>query len=141
MDTRQGYWLIAGFALAPLAAALASILVSFLTDTNAGGPINLLVAVLVVYVVSAPVILIVGIPSLALAHRYKLVRWWVAAIVGALSGALFRLIGHFDQLNAAWLKDYGSDLFMFALAGIAPALLVWWCWHSAYAREARRLGT
>ena len=141
MDTRQGYWLIGGFALAPLAAALASILVSFLTDTNTGGLIDLLVAALVVYVFSAPVILVVGVPCLALAHRCKMVSWWLAVTVGLLSGALFRLIGHFDHLNAAWIKDYGPDLFRFALIGTAPALLVWWCWHSAYVREARRLGT
>jgi hypothetical protein len=141
MDTRQGYWLICGFALAPLAAALASILASFLADTNTGGLIDLLVAVLVAYLFSAPIILIVGVPSLALAHRYKMVHWWVAVIVGLLSGALFRLIGHFSQLNAVWFEDYGLELLRFSLIGAAPALLVWWCWHSAYVREAHRLGT
>ncbi len=141
MDTRQGYWLIGGFALAPLAAALASILASLFADTDTGGLIDLLVAVLVIYLFSAPVILVVGVPSLALAHRYNMVRWWVAAIVGILSGALFRLIGNFSQLNTAWLEYYWPELLRFSFIGVAPALLVWWCWHSAYVREAHRLGT
>ena len=127
--------------MAPLAAALASILTSFLAEAKIGGLFDLFFAVLVVYLFSAPLILLVGVPSLALAHRYKIVRWWVAVIVGLLSGALFRLIGHFSQLNVAWLEQYGHELLRFALIGVAPALLVWWCWRSAYARETHRLGT
>jgi uncharacterized membrane protein len=141
MDTRQGWWLISGFLVAPLVAALTSSLISIFINNNSGTLTDFLVAIFVVYVFSAPAILVIGIPSLALAHRLNLVRWWVAVIAGLLSGGFFRLIGHFGQLDTAWLQEYGIELFQFSLIGAAPALFVWWCWHSAYARRQSGLGT
>ena len=141
MDTRQGWWLISGFLVAPLVAALTSAVISISINTNGGNFKEFLVAIFIVYVFSAPAILAIGIPSLALAHRLNLVRWWVAVIAGLLSGGFIRLIGHFDQLDIAWLQTYWIEMLHFSLIGATPALFVWWCWHSAYARRQSGLGT
>mgnify|MGYP001229709506 CR=1 FL=1 len=133
MNTRQGWWLISGFLLAPLVAGLAWVLCSFVIGMHFSGSDDAIGSVLAVYIFSAPVIAIVGIPSLAVAHRINMVRWWVAAVIGFVVGALFSFF--------TFTSGQGSDLFRFALTGFASALFVWWCWHSAYGPKLGRHGT
>jgi hypothetical protein len=130
MNTRQCIWLISGFLAAPLAAALASAALAFATG-NGGTLVQLLIALVVVYLFSAPIIWIIGVPLLALAVRFNIARWWVAAFSGAIGGAFFRLVGHFKQLNYGWFRDYGPEHGEFATIGALACLVVWLAWYRA----------
>jgi hypothetical protein len=134
MDIRQSWLLIWGFVAAPFAAALATIVIAPFFGMGTSDPTALFAAVVLVYLFSAPIIVAVGVPALALAHWLRLARWWVAVITGMASGALFRIIGFNMQLDALLLPGNGLEVLRFALIGAAPALLVWWFWDEAYAR-------
>ena len=135
MDRRQAWLLIEGFIAAPFAAALAWICISAVAGTGSSDPTALFTAVVLLYLFSAPVIVAVGVPALALAHRLRRVRWWVATITGMASGVLYPVICNSGEVDAAWFRDHCRELFQFGLSGLAPALLVWWYWQQAYARE------
>ena len=135
MDSRQAWMLIEGFALAPFAAALAWIFISVLVGNGSSDPIAWFTAVVLLYLFSAPVIVAVGVPALALAHRVRMVRWWVATITGIAGGVLYPVISNSNEVDAAWFREHGRELLQFGLSGVAPAVLVWWYWQQAYARE------
>ena len=137
MNTRQAAWLIIGFLTAPLATALTSVLLANDYGSGGGDLSDFFLALTVIYLFSFMPIVLVGVASIAIAHRLGLVRWWIALFVGLVGGVSFRLIGHFNQLDLIFNK-YGLELINYALSGAAAALWVWWCWYSGYVREARR---
>ena len=132
MEKRQVFWLTFGFVFAPIVNGLAWLLLNSIFFNHSSNLDDTLSTGYMVSLFTAPFIIIIGVPSLALAHHFKFVRWWVAACVGLLSGA---------WLAHSMLNINGSLLVLYALIGATPALFIWWCWHCAYNHMPVRRGT
>ena len=131
MDTRQALLQIAGLALAPLVAGASYLPFTALLSDGLGSNSDAAGAFLATALLSAAFMAVAGGPSLILAYRFNLARWWVAAIVGLTGGTL-----------VGWsLHVRGLDLLRFSLTGVTPALFVWWCCGAAFARKLGQAGT
>ena len=121
--------LIAAVPTAPLVVAI-----GMLVPTGAAPPADLLTSLgflPLLYLFALWSVILLGLPMYLLGRRLRLVRWWSAAIAGALAGAMADILIRDLRLPAS------DELLRFAVIGAAAGFSFWGTLHVTDRRWGR----
>jgi hypothetical protein len=96
--------LVPAFLLAPLATALLFCIVSFTSGGFQGSMGDFLFTGIVVYMFAFSATVTFALPIFLLLERFDMVRWWSAAVVGALLGVLYTFLIGPDSFSSLLLR-------------------------------------
>jgi hypothetical protein len=119
---------LAAFAVVPLVPTLLIMINAAITSEWQG---HYFWAMLSMYLPSAIVELVFGVPAYLLGRRLKLIRWWSALIVGAVTGAMVFVALQWNPLANVTLQSAGHlaiGLVLWSAAGAISGAVFWGIW-------------
>lgn len=114
---------VLGFLVAPVVPALTLALASSFMAKPTADLLSILGFTALYYFVSAAATILFGIPAFIVLFRFKLIRWWSAAIVGAAIGILMDFAAQIPRQAGP------LDLLIMGAIGSAAALAFWLIWR------------